>query len=360
MPNQHNIESPIILISVPRSGTSLLFEIFRLHPDFQAVGETANLLFGTWQSVDFIRGITDPLVEEGRIVSHEERAARVVRQTMLTCFPDHQPYWFQKPIGLPKAVSDKFEYVQRSDAAAWYWEVLGKTFPKARYFTVLRHPCDIVLSSESYLGFEAGTIWWSLAFMSHIISHPASLINYAIHYEELIQHKEQTTRNLFEFLEIPFDNQILNAFNQIHVPSKGREKPEHHSPTRQEQWHQLDPMKVPLYYIEEINTLFAKFGYSVEWPLHFTPERLQIDSSTQTSEEIIGKLHQKIETLQLDRAVEMQNQSLEYQKQIDGLTDQLRSFNQVSLWKFAQKRLLYKYRLWKENFFTLIRRIWVQ
>lgn len=82
MPNPHNIEAPVILISMQRSGTTLVHDIFRRHPDFNAIGETANLIFGVWHAVESTRNITSPLIEAGVNVPYEEKAARIVRQAL--------------------------------------------------------------------------------------------------------------------------------------------------------------------------------------------------------------------------------------------------------------------------------------
>ncbi|GIK40745.1 MAG: hypothetical protein BroJett011_45780 [Chloroflexota bacterium] len=328
MPNQHNIEAPVILISMQRSGTTLVHDIFRRHPDFNVVGETANLIFGIWHAVESTHNITSPLIEAGVSIPCEEKAVRIVRQAILTSFPADKPRWFQKPIGIPTVLGAKFDQTQWAEAGEWYWNVLAKAFPKAKYFAVLRHPCDVVLSCESFLGYETAGYWWSLACLASLLTHPASPVKYVIHYEDLVRHKEEVVRELFEFLEVPFDQKVLNAFAAAHAPSKGREKPGQTSLTRRDEWAQLDPTKTTPFYIEKINELFAQFGYPLEWPSHFTTENMAV-AKAEDPQQTIQKLNRQIETLHFDYLSKIQN------------------FYQMPLWRLAQKYLAYKYNLLK-------------
>ena len=268
MPNEGNIESPITLVGSPRSGTTLTSRIFQHHAGFSSVGETENLIFYSWHAVEASRDKTAPPIEDGVWVDDEQRARNVVRQTFLTCFPDDKPYWFQKPNGIP-ALFYKYEISQWSEAARWYWKVMRETFPKGRYFTVLRHPCDIVLSGRSLWGYDAAGMWWAIAFMANLLTHPDSLVEYAVHYEELVRDKEQSVRELFDYLGVPFDEQVLKAFDKVHVPSKGRDQLDKIGGTRQDEWVQLDPAKLHPSYQEHITRLFDKFGFELPWPQHF-------------------------------------------------------------------------------------------
>src|SRR5438552_8815533 len=173
MPNRHNIDAPITLVGFGRSGSSLVSDVFDRHPDVRFVGETVNLIFGSWYALEYSSGNIPALHEGRRWVPEEERAGRVVRETFLTCFPDNRRYWFHKPSDVPTTVISRFDETQWSDAAEWFWKVMHASFPKGTFFTILRHPCDIVLSGKGYWGYDELTMWWSLGYMAYLLAHPS-------------------------------------------------------------------------------------------------------------------------------------------------------------------------------------------
>jgi len=186
LPNISNIDSPVTLISYGRSGSSLLSKIFELHPDFSLVGETGNFIYDLWKGYEFSAGGLAPSIKDGRWVPDDERAGRMVREAFLSCFPDEKEKWFHKPIGVPIALSSKFNEEEWDKAATWYWNVINASFPKAKFFTILRHPFDVVLSAKSYWGYDEADIWWNYGLMSYLLAHPLSKIEYVISYEEMV------------------------------------------------------------------------------------------------------------------------------------------------------------------------------
>lgn len=327
MPNPNNIESPITLVAFGRSGTSLLSKIFDHYPGCQSVNETVNLIFDTWQAIEEAAPITAPFMENGIRLSTEEQAGRAVRQIFLSCFPDEQPFWFQKPITPPRALSAKFPGLLNKsrwdEAAIWYWEVMARSFPDAKYFTILRHPCDIVLSAQVFWGADPGDTWTQLGFMAHLLTHPASPVEYAIHYEELVQNKGRIVQDLFTFLELPFHEQVLEAFSQLHGASEKKGNPQVDSTTRAHDRDQLDSSKATSFQIEHLTKLFAKFGYSLKLPAKFKEGSLSKGRKSQeTPEQIIQRLRQVIRNINVKNAAQMRRLK-EQEKQMRELKAQI-------------------------------------
>ncbi|MCP5419910.1 MAG: hypothetical protein H6970_07160 [Gammaproteobacteria bacterium] len=309
MPNESNIESPIQLVAFGRSGTSLISNVFERHPDFRFVGETANLIFGSWDAVEFSAGGIPQLFDGSYWVSEDERAGRVIRQTFLTCFPDDKKYWFHKPIGVPTAVMSKFDRSRWDEAGEWYWKVMRTSFPHAKYFTLLRHPCDVVLSAQSYWGHDEGGLWWALGFIAYLLTHPASPVRYAIHFDELTESKQDVLQRLFAYLQVPFDAESLGAFDTIHAPAQGRDDLSRHTATRRNEWSRLNPAFVQPFYLEQIDRLFDQFGYALEWPDHFVkvhpvqdspPEDEVQDGDSEDPYQVIDQLNKTIERLHIE------------------------------------------------------------
>jgi hypothetical protein len=195
----------------------------------------------------------------------------VVRQAFLTSFPDDRLWWFHKPIGPPvAALSTKFAgEIDWTEAAEWYWKVMRHAFPKAKFLTILRHPCDIVLSSKARWGYDETALWQAVGLMAHILTHRASPVEYALSFDELINQGETVARQLFSFVDLPFAPEVMQAFARIHAPARGREILTPQETSRHEQWGQLDPTCIKPAYREAIAALFKKFGQDFEWPVHF-------------------------------------------------------------------------------------------
>ncbi|WP_193143402.1 sulfotransferase [Fluviibacterium sp. MJW13] len=60
MPNRTNLTAPICLVGLGRSGTTLVTNIFRRHPGFQSLGETANLVYSTFRHIEKSLPISGP------------------------------------------------------------------------------------------------------------------------------------------------------------------------------------------------------------------------------------------------------------------------------------------------------------
>jgi len=317
MPNPENVTSPITLVSFGRSGTSLIADAFSRHPQFSTAGETANLIFGAWQAVELANPVISASIEGGRYVTGDSRATRVVREALLTTLPSDRPRWFQKPIGVPVALSNKFPDDQWDEAATWYWKVFSQSFPDARYFTILRNPFDVVLSAKAYWGYDQATLWWSLGLMSHLLAHPSSPVTCAVRFEELVRDPRAAVGALFDSFDVPFHEDVMAAFESIHAPARGREQLAPGAVTRGAEWAALDPAAAKARFLEPIHGLFEKFGADFEMPEHFKRGAFgsatasvapggrpdEADASAATTlrlQETIGQLNREIERLHIE------------------------------------------------------------
>lgn len=232
----------------------------------------------------------------------------VVRQAFLTCLPDDRSRWFQKPIGIPTALYNKFDDAQHLEAGAWYWKVMRQSFPNARYFTVLRHPCDVVLSSKSYWGWSEESLWQSVARMAALIAHPDSPIDYAVNYTALVTDGAATIQRLFSYLNVPFCDGVMEALNHVHAPSEGRTDLTRAVRSRREQWNELDSNCLQSDSMDAIASVYRKFGQNLEWPDHLAERKSRCAPSTSealpTQEEQASAVSKLSETIrQLDKKI---------------------------------------------------------
>ena len=267
------IKSPITLISHGRSGTSLLQNIFDAHPDISVAGETADLIFSTWYSLWRAKGIIPGLIENGQVVPWKKRAARGVRAVFDEIFNLETQYWMQKPIGQPFV--SNYLRKQGSTLDEWfelYWSILDDVFPTGKYITILRHPCDVVLSAQGYWNREESQIWGGIATMARCILHKSSKISYAVNFDALVEQPELSLKNLFSHLEIVYTPEVLQALNYIYVPNKDgwkQDKSAFDSKvkknfSRRDEWDKLDLSIPDSDDLAVIEKLWNHFGYSIE------------------------------------------------------------------------------------------------
>jgi len=270
MPNASNIDAPIILVGPGRSGTSLISNVFGHHPDCAAVGETVNFIFGIWTALHTSASMIPPLIENGQPVPDEERAGRLVREAFLTAFPDSRGRWMQKPIGVPNAVVEMFRDDPGSDeAASFYWRVFRSSFPRARYITLLRHPCDVVLSGVAHWGQDEATLWRRFSDLARFLLHADAPPIHAVLYEDLVRDPDATVRALCAAVELPFEPAMLDAFKEVHVPAPGREAPELTAYSRRHEWDTLNPAWITRAERDSLTALFTRFGRELHWPTAF-------------------------------------------------------------------------------------------
>lgn len=296
MPNHDNVTSPITLVSFGRSGSSLIANAFERHPEFSNAGETANLIIGTWRAVELANPVLNASIEDSRYVTGDMRAARTVRQALITTVPSDRPRWFQKPIGVPVILSQNLSYDDWDTAASWYWKIFTESFPDARYFTILRNPFDVILSARAYWGYDEGSLWWSLGLMSHLLAHPSSPVNYAIKFEDLTQNPKAAICALFEHLEVPFHEDVMAAFAKVHVPARGREQLAPDLATRRPEWHSLDPAAAKTRFLQPVMRLFEKFGVDFQMPDQFAHGKFDSEKTTAQSDPWIDEHDDAAET----------------------------------------------------------------
>jgi hypothetical protein len=290
MPNASNIDAPIVLVGPGRSGTSLLSSVFGNHADCASVGETVNFIFGIWTALHASASLIPPLVEAGRTVPDDERAGRLVREAFLTTLPDDRGDWMQKPIGVPNVLVETFRDDSGSDeAAAFYWRVLRSSFPRARYITLLRHPCDVVLSGVAHWGQDEVTLWTRFSDLARFMTHPDAPPVHAVMYDDLVGDPEKTVRELCTAVGLSFEPSMLDAFKRVHVAAPGREAPERTAFSRRHEWSGLNPAWVTTAQRDSLTALFARFGRTLDWPDAFTSAH-PVSSAVQPDAERIAEL----------------------------------------------------------------------
>jgi tetratricopeptide (TPR) repeat protein len=188
----------VFIIGMPRSGTTLCEQVLSAHSGVLACGELATM---AQIENGFRRRGIDPYQNDlaGKEI---EQAASLYLSV------------------LPKG-HHKFQIV--TDKAPMNFERVGlihRLFPKARFIYCTRHPLDTILSCFMQ-DFQAGLFFASnlehitRVYIAHtqLMRHWMSLLPEQIHmvsYEKYIAKQESESRQMADFLNLEFEQDILN------------------------------------------------------------------------------------------------------------------------------------------------------
>lgn len=194
--------TPIFIVGMPRSGTSLVEQILACHPDVTAAGEL--------ETMDYIEHFASRLA--GRPGDYPEclRGASAADMTNLA-----KPY-----VEAITALAGGARFV--TDKLPANYERLGlieKLFPDARIIHTSRHPFDTCLScyfqnfsnthtyssSLRLLGEVYRLYRWQMARWREIL--PLRILD--VDYEVLVSDTERSVRGLLEFCDLTWDPRCL-------------------------------------------------------------------------------------------------------------------------------------------------------
>ncbi len=188
-------ELPLLIVGMPRSGTSLTEQILASHPAVFGAGE---LTF--WHGA-FVR---------------LERAG--LGATSMSLLPEVARNYLERLNSVGKGA---LRVVDKMPANFLYAGLIHAAFPKARIIHMQRHPIDTALSIYFQNFFNIGPYANDLEDLAHyhgqylrIMDHwrqvlPATALM-DVPYEGLIEDQEQWTRRLVDFAGLPWDPQCLN------------------------------------------------------------------------------------------------------------------------------------------------------
>lgn len=267
MPNDSNVASPVTLLGLGRSGTSLIAASFGLREDFVNCGETGGLIFGVWEGaklsfVPYPREYWTTFEE-----NDDEKSAYFVRETIKGLFPSNQPYWFQKPAGLPITFLDwSLLPGERSPVTnfpvEWYWKVLTTSFPKSSFVTVLRDPFDMVLSRVEHSGWAARDTLIAATQVYEVIQYGWDNFKSIILFDDLISDFDGSMRKMCDDIQIPFDSSMSGAINENHAPVVKRGPKSNH----RDRWAELAGIELSAAEIGVLQNTWNRMGRELTIP----------------------------------------------------------------------------------------------
>jgi hypothetical protein len=212
MPNQKNAGSPITLLGIGRSGTSLLDACFRTHRNVQSIGETSGLIFSTANGAH-----STLIVSAHKYPDRYNYDGHAVRQLLIALEPSDREWWFHKPIGVPKLISWwqlPGEKTTNGFPIEWYWRVLEAAFPTGKYLACLRNPWDVVLSWQRFTGWHQKDLWRDVVITYRVIGRGMDRFDIIVMFDELIDRAAETLQRVFRIVGLPMTTEALAVFDK--------------------------------------------------------------------------------------------------------------------------------------------------
>ncbi|HET7174559.1 MAG TPA: sulfotransferase [Gammaproteobacteria bacterium] len=256
-PTEDGPDSPVFLVGFPRSGTTLLDQILSGHPEVTVLEEQDTLQ-------DFLAryALRDSGMEALLSASSTELAA------------DRQRYW-QRVDAYLAGRPRRRVFVDKLPLNTLFVPHLKRLFPAARFVFSLRDPRDVVLSCfmQSFVLNEAMRHFLSLEetaeFYAAVMevgrrsfaAMPKAV--FTLRYEDLLEDTEGRARALLEFLELPWDQAVLD----YQATAKGRRinTPSYHQVARplykeaRERWRRYAEELAPV--MDSLQPFVEAFGY---------------------------------------------------------------------------------------------------
>ena len=197
--------NPIFLIGFPRSGTTLLDTILRSHPLIE-VAEEQHMVE---QLINSLNQSTDGKLESIKEIENEQVIK--IRKT-----------YFKSLESQIQNKNNTKLYIDKLPLNIIYVGEIIRIFPNAKFIVSLRHPCDCVLSCfmQDFELNDAMANFLNLNDAAHLYDVVMNLwsqytssfsINYhEVKYEKLIENFEPTIKSILNFLELSWDDAVLN------------------------------------------------------------------------------------------------------------------------------------------------------
>jgi tetratricopeptide (TPR) repeat protein len=220
-----NVKEPAFLFGFPRSGTTLLEQILDSHPAIQSMEEkpTVSVMAQAFEEMaqgrkNALAELTEDQIIELRSVYFKEVAHHIqLRSGSLL--------------------------IDKNPLDTVNVHLIWRIFPRAKLILALRHPCDACFSCfmQNFVLNEANTGFHTLESSADIYVNVMRtwqeavrilpLDYHKVRYEDLVADFEHETRTLLDFLEVGWDDRVLN--HTEHAAKRGTiNTPSYHQVTQ--------------------------------------------------------------------------------------------------------------------------------
>ena len=212
--------NPIFIIGFPRSGTTLLDAILSSHPSVEVIEEKSM--------------VPELIGSLNELTKNNFNNLKNVNTDQIQKLRNN---YFKNLYSHIKNKDNSKLYIDKLPLNIIYVGEILRIFPGAKFIISLRHPCDCVLSCfmQTFEINNAMANFFNLEDSAKLYDHVMKLwtqymsifdINYhEIKYENLVQNLEKTIKPLLKFLELPWNDNVLEFYktakkkHQIKTPS---------------------------------------------------------------------------------------------------------------------------------------------
>jgi tetratricopeptide (TPR) repeat protein len=196
--------APILIVGMPRSGTTLLAQILSSHPAVAAAGELSFVS-------DFLSQLPGRL-GDGKAYP---QAVQNLTPVVAAQFTDGYERRLRRDLGQQMP-----HVIDKNPLNFQHLGFIARLFPNVRIFHCTRHPLDTCLSIYFQRFPLALDFAFDLRHIGHFYQQYARLMAhwqkipaipmFEVRYEDLIRNTETTARQALEFLGLPWDERCLS------------------------------------------------------------------------------------------------------------------------------------------------------
>ena len=210
--------SPFFIIGCVRSGTTMLRDILRMHPNLAAPEETHFYRwpepFGTDSSLKQLLG-NKTLARHRALDSIDNREFGALLEKAHT---RRELYRLYMGLYIRRNKPDAQRWFDKTPQNVYGAAMLAQDFPRARFVHIVRNPLDVVISLQrgsvmridSLVG--ASNYWRESAAIIATFKRAYPKRLFEIRYEDFTADPKQHTARLLEFLGEPFQPDFMDAF----------------------------------------------------------------------------------------------------------------------------------------------------
>lgn len=206
LPRANNNRSPIFIVGMPRSGTSLTEQILAAHSDVYAAGE-----------LDDLGSIINKFLRQSNpdisFIDHLKSLSPETINSMAEQYLD-------KLAGLSKSATHFTDKMPHNFYLLGYIQLL---FPNARIIHCRRNPLDTCLSiyfqnfqeQHKYAKnlFDIGTHYYHYNKLMKHWNNTLSIPILEVNYEDTVLNQEEVTRKILDFCGLEWDEKCLEFYN---------------------------------------------------------------------------------------------------------------------------------------------------
>lgn len=205
-------QSPVFIVGLPRSGTTLLQSLLCSTEQFFPIPET-----------HFFSRAAKGLPSVGLTKESISTIANIMRQKAILEFIVDDFAGCEKKQEVFERIVDRFNvsdcsrFLEKTPRHIFFFDEIMKLYPSAKFICLLREPRNHAASILN-MGENGKTITLlSIAYnrfvrTAHSIAKSGNVL--IINYEELADNSEETVKKLCGFINIPYDESMFAAFGE--------------------------------------------------------------------------------------------------------------------------------------------------